>query len=187
MLKLSFVPDTTMARLVDRQTLVDRQRDEIIVRYPSLWEKLIHDWKSPGSEDRAWLMYSANYLFRTHGVCWAIDPLALKSRLPSAPDANAAHQLKDLGFFLLTHRHKDHLDIDILRRRRHLPILWVVPETILSLVLEQAELLAKQILVSKLLQPIDLQGHRITPFNGLHRQYAHDSPNGCRGVPAMGY
>ena len=60
-----------------------------------------------------------------------------------------SHDLKDLDFVLLTHRHGDHLDLGLLRALRHLPIWWVVPEAILPLVLKQAGLPAKQILVPK--------------------------------------
>jgi L-ascorbate metabolism protein UlaG (beta-lactamase superfamily) len=187
MLKLSSVPDTTMARLVDRQPLVDRQEDEIVFRYPLIWDKLINDWKSPGPEDRAWLMYSANYLFRTHGVCWAIDTLELKSRLPQAPAMDVAQDLKDLAFVLLTHSHKDHLDLELLRQLRHLPILWVVPEAMISFLQEEISLTSNQVLVSKHLQPIELNGICITPFKGLHWEVAPSYPDGKRGVPATGY
>ncbi len=47
---------------------------------------------------------------------------------------DVARDLKDLDFVLLTHRHKDHLDLGLLRALRHLPIRWVVPEAILPLV-----------------------------------------------------
>ncbi len=54
--KPSFIPDITMDRLVDSQALIDRQRDEIVARYPAIWEKLIMDWKIarpglPGLDD----------------------------------------------------------------------------------------------------------------------------------------
>jgi hypothetical protein len=40
----------------EKQVLIDRQRERMIARYPSLWKKIISEWKSPGTEDRAWLM-----------------------------------------------------------------------------------------------------------------------------------
>jgi L-ascorbate metabolism protein UlaG (beta-lactamase superfamily) len=170
-----------------KQVLIDRKRADMIALYPSLWKKLISEWKSPGSMDRAWLMYSANYLFRTQGVRWAMDPLTLKSRLPQVPAMQVAQDLRDLDFVLLTHGHKDHLDINLLRLLRYLPIQWVVPEAILPQVREQAGLPAQQILVPKPHQPMDLHGVRITPFDGLHWQDAPDFPEGKRGVSAMGY
>jgi hypothetical protein len=71
-----------MARSAEKQVGIDRRREEMLAGYPAIWDKLIAEWNSPGSEDRAWLMYSANYLFRTQGVRWAIDPLTLKNHIP---------------------------------------------------------------------------------------------------------
>jgi L-ascorbate metabolism protein UlaG (beta-lactamase superfamily) len=100
---------------------------------------------------------------------------------------DVARDLKDLDFVLLTHRHEDHLDFGLLRALRHLPVWWVIPEAILPLVKRQARLPAKQILVPNPLQPIDLHGLRITPFEGLHWEDVPDYPDGRRGVPATGY
>jgi len=176
-----------MDRFAEKQAHIDQRRDETAARTPAIWDKLIAEWNSPGSEDRVWLMYSANYLFRTQGVRWAMDPLALNSRLPQAPAMDVARDLKDLDFILLTHRHGDHLDFGLLRALRHLPIWWVVPEAILPLVQREIELPAKQLLVPTPLQPIELCGLRITPFDGLHWEAAPDYPAGRRGVPATGY
>lgn len=176
-----------MDRSTEKQGQIDRRRDEMVARTPAIWNKLIADWNSPGSEDRAWLMYSANYLFRTHGVRWAMDPLASRTRLPQAPSMDVARDLKDLDFILLTHRHKDHLDFGLLRALRHLPIWWVVPEAMLPLVQSQVGLPARQILVPKPLQPIELHGLHITPFDGLHWAEAPETLAGRRGVPATGY
>jgi hypothetical protein len=176
-----------MDQVIDRQALVDRQRADMVARYPSIWNKIIAEWNSPGSDGRAWLMYSANYLFRTGAVRWAIDPLQLKSRVSQVPAMQIARDLKDLDFVLLTHRHRDHLDLGLLNSLKHFPICWVVPEAILPLVKEQVNLPARQILVPKPLQLIDLHGIHITPFNGLHWEENPGSPDGRRGVPAMGY
>jgi hypothetical protein len=159
----------------------------MVARYPAILDKLIAEWNSPDPEDRAWLLYSANYLFRTQGVRWAMDLLALNSRLPQAPVMDVACDLKDLDFVLLTHCHGDHLDLDLLRALRHLPIRWVIPEAILPLVQREIGLPAKQILVPKAQQTIELHGLRITPFDGLHRKAAPDYPDGQSGVPATGY
>jgi L-ascorbate metabolism protein UlaG (beta-lactamase superfamily) len=181
------MPNTIMDQSAEKQAQVDRQRDEMVARYPFIWDKLIAEWNSPGAEDRAWLMYSANYLFRTQGVHWAIDPLTLKSRLPQALAMDVARDLKDLDFVLLTHRHGDHLDPGLLHALRHLPTWWVVPEAILPLVQKEAGLQANRILVPKSLQPIILHGVRITPFDGFHWEDAPDTLAGRRGVPATGY
>ena len=43
-----------------------------------------------------------------------------------------AQDLKALSFVLLTHQHADHLDLDLIRELKHLPIIWVIPESILD-------------------------------------------------------
>ena len=176
-----------MDRSTEKQALIDRRRDELIAGYPAIWDRIIAEWNSPGPEDRVWLMYSANYLFRTQGVRWAMDPLELNSRLPQAPAMDILRDLRGLDFVLLTHRHKDHLDLGLLRALRHLPIWWVIPEAIFPLVRKEAGLPDKQVLVPKPMQPIDLHGLRVTAFDGLHWQDDPDYPDGRRGVPATGY
>jgi len=176
-----------MARSAERQARIDLQRELVIAAFPQKWERLITEWNSPAPEDRGWLMYSANYLFRTGGVRWAIDPLEMHSRLTRVNRPEAARDLRNLDFVLLTHRHSDHLDLNLLRTLRDLPIQWVVPEAILPLVRKQAGLAAGQILVPETLQTIELHGFRITPFDGLHWE---DSPTlrvGWRGVAETGY
>jgi len=111
-----------MEHFTARQQRIALRRAKAIARYPTLWSHMIAEWRGPGNEDRAWLMYSANYLLRAGNVHWAIDPLTLKHRLPQAPEMDVAHDLRGLSFVLLTHNHADHLDFSLLRALRHLPI-----------------------------------------------------------------
>lgn len=172
-----------MVRFSEKQVQICQHRDALIARYPALWQNMITEWKSPGP-DRAWLTYSANYLFRTGGVRWALDPLTLNWRLKdSAPKVDVS-DLGDASFILLTHRHKDHLDLDLLFALRHFPICWVVPEPILAQVTE-AGIPRENILVPRLLQPIEINSIRITPFDGLHFEILADGTQ--KGVPAIGY
>lgn len=176
-----------MSRSVERQRRIDLQREQVIAAFPQKWERLIKQWNSPAPEDRGWLTYSANYLFRTRGVRWAIDPLEMHSRLKQVIRPEVTRDLRNLDFVLLTHRHSDHLDLNLLRALRELPIQWVIPEAILPLVRRQAGLAAGQILVPEPLQTIELCGIRITPFDGLHWE---DSPAHRvvrRGVAETGY
>ena len=175
-----------MDRCAEVDTLIDKRRDEMIARYPEVWKNIIAGWNASDSDDLGWLMYSANYLFRTHNVRWAIDPLTLNSRVPGATGVDITHDLKNLDFVLLTHRHGDHLDIDLLRALRHLSIQWVVPEAILPIVRDDSGIPIQQILIPKPAQPIELLGLRIIPFKGLHyEKSAHGAT--LKDVPTTAY
>jgi hypothetical protein len=169
----------------EKQARIVQQRDELIARYPTLWNNIVTEWKSPDPDDRVWLTYSANYLFRTGGVRWALDPLTLNWRLNGSTSRVNVNDLSDLSFILLTHRHKDHLDLDLLSELRHFSIKWVIPEYLIPIVNCQAGIPRKNIIVSEPLQPVKLSGITITPFDGLHLAYENDGK--LRGVPATGY
>jgi len=167
-----------------RQAEIEAKRAQLVREYPILWAKLIKEWLADSDENRVWLTYAANYLFRTGGVRWAIDPFTLRARLPAAPAVDTARDLSSLWFVLLTHRHADHLDKDALRSLRHLPIRWVVPEFMLA-TLEEIGIPKAYIRVPQVLQEFELDGIKILPFEGLHFNLAHDGE--MHGVPEMGY
>lgn len=167
-----------------RQAEIEARRAQVVSDYPDLWAKLIKEWLSDSSENRVWLTYAANYLFRTGGVRWAIDPFTLHARLSYAPKVDTAQDLKGLSFILLTHRHADHLDKETLRTLRHQPIQWVVPEFMLTAV-EEIGIPKANIRVPQVLQEFELDGIKILPFEGLHFNLAHDGE--MHGVPEMGY
>jgi hypothetical protein len=172
-------------RQADKQFELERQRLAAATGYPALWTRLIEEWRSPG-DDRLWLVYSANYLFRTGGVRWALDPLTLKQRLPETNAVDIAGSLSGLSFVLLTHQHADHLDLALIRALRAQPICWVVPRPIFRLVLDQAGLSPSRVFVPQMLEPLRIGGVKITPFEGLH----WDAPQGDlppHGVPSVGY
>ncbi len=162
------------------QAKVESRRAEIITRYPGLWSQIISAWKQDDPTDNLWLMYSANYLIRTAGVHWAIDPLMLASRLPSAP-AVPIDDLDKLSFVLLTHSHADHLDITLIHALSHLPIRWVVPRPLLAQVLSKGGISQEAVIVPQFGQPITLSGIEILPFEGIHWR------PGNRGVPTTAY
>ena len=174
-----------MDRFSEKQEQINKHRLEAIQLYPALWSNLIAEWSTPDPQDRVWLTYSANYLFRTNNVRWAIDPLTLHWRIEAAPNVDVAHDLSSLSFVLLTHGHKDHLDLDVLFALRDLPITWVVPEFLLARVTQQAGLRRENIVVPSALTPIELEVIRILPFDGLHWETLSDG--NFKGVPAMGY
>jgi hypothetical protein len=175
-----------MDRVAEKQAQINLRRQEMVFCYPDLWSRMVSEWNSPGPDDRAWLMYTANYLFRTAEIRWALDPLTLKHRLPEASEVNIAHDLKGLSFILLTHNHVDHLDPELVNALSAQPILWVVPEDLLRMV-EQAGLTREKIILPKPLESIEIQGLRITPFDGLHWENDSEQPYGLRGVPSNGY
>lgn len=166
------------------QQRINQRRGEIITRYLALWARMIDEWRTASHEDQAWLMYSANYLLRTAGVPWAIDPFTLQSRLPDAPTVHAAHDLSGLLFVLLTHSHADHLDIPLIHALRDAPIQWVVPEALLPIVIGDAGLPIERIILPQPGIALTLHGINILPFDGLHWEH---TPQGLKGVPAMGY
>lgn len=148
---------------------------------------MVAAWSADAAEDCLWLVYSANYLLRTAGIHWAIDPLQLRHRLPSA-EAVDVHGLRKLSLVVLTHRHQDHLDIDLLRALRTADIRWVVLEDLAPMLVEAAGISPEQMIIPQPLSPIDLGGLVLTPFEGLHWEKPSAGTNvSARGVPSMAY
>ena len=107
-----------------RQAHIKQVRRKLVDTYLASWDRMIQQWSADDTPDAIWLMHAANYLARTDGVRWAIDPLRLGQRLPEAPDPNVA-DLGALDFVLLTHLHCDHIDQQLwraLRERRRRPV-----------------------------------------------------------------
>ncbi len=88
---------------------------------------------------------------------------------------------------MLTHRHADHLDFNLIKSLRHLPIRWVIPDYILPQVQSEAGLPAEQIVTPQPLQPIEIHGVHLLPFVGLHWEAAPSENGPQHGVPEMGY
>jgi hypothetical protein len=162
------------------QSRLEQRQAEIIESYPALWSQMMAAWREDSPTDRLWLMYSANYLVRSAGVRWAIDPILLASRLPSAPPV-PVDDLQRLSFVLLTHSHTDHLDLNLIRALSHLTICWVVPQPLLEQVTSLGNLPREQLVVPEFGQVIHLSGIDILPFEGIHWQ------PGNRGVPTTAY
>jgi L-ascorbate metabolism protein UlaG (beta-lactamase superfamily) len=179
------MPNITMDRFSKKQTQIAQHQTEAFARYPSLWSNMIAEWHQPGPDDRAWLMYSANYLFRTSNIRWAMDPLRLVHRLPQAPVAEFQRDLDKLSFVILTHQHADHLDLDLIRELSHLPLIWVIPDFVLQLIKNKTDIFLNQVIIPKPFQSFNIQGIQITPFDGLH--WEKQLNGGDRGVPAMAY
>lgn len=130
-------------------------------------------------------MYSANYLFSTGSIRWAVDPLEANWRVHSVQQMDLKHDLRDLAFGLPIHDHKDHLDLDLIKAHKGFPIRRVIPEFIARKVQRDTKLMHEKIVVPQPLQPIHLHGVTILPFEGQHVVTHADAGN--TGVPEMGY
>ncbi len=153
--------------------------------FPARWHRMIVEWARQDTSDRAWLMYSANYLFRTAGVRWALDPLSMRQRLPTAPRVDLS-ALVILDYVVLTHRHADHLDLNLLTRLCDFPAQWIVPEFLLDSV-RTIDRPHKPVIVARPMEPLRLGGLTLTPFEGNHWETSPGYPQDLRGLPAMGY
>ena len=174
-----------MDRFSEKQADIDAQKASAVREYPRLWQQLISEWSGPEAGDQVWLMFAANYLFRTGGVRWALDPLTLRRRIPSAPQVDIS-PLAALDYVVLTHRHADHLDLELLHRLRDFPAFWIVPDFLLD-TLNILNIPMHKLIIPHHLETLHLGGLTLTPFTGLHYEPAPDYPDGQRGVPAMGY
>lgn len=168
----------------EAQTRITNERVRLSNCYPSIWQMIIEDWSQPSGEDCAWLTYSANYLLRTNGIRWAVDPFQLKARMPSAPEVDVSNSLQQLSFVLLTHIHADHFDAGLIKALSGSPIRWVVPEFLLPEVTALG-VPDHSITLAAPGDEIVIDGSRILPFDGQH---FHTGKKGViHGVPEMGY
>jgi len=169
---------------------IEAQRRRAVAGYPDLWRRLTADWQADSPLDAAWLLYSANYLLRTQGVRWAIDPLTLGWRLPEAPPVPVERDLLPLSFVVLTHCHADHLDRRLLRSLNQSSILWIVPESLRSTLIADAGLRRDRIEVAGPGEPIQIGPLRITILPGLHDERPWRSGDGSaigrrRTIPGL--
>jgi L-ascorbate metabolism protein UlaG (beta-lactamase superfamily) len=174
-----------ITRSTEKQAEIDRKKTSAAAGYPSLWMQMLSEWQRPETSDRAWLLYSANYILTTAGIRWALDPLTLHQRLPSAPEVDAS-PLAALDVIVLTHRHTDHLDLDLLRRLRRFPVRWIIPEFLLDF-LTALDLPPENVSIPHPLEPLHMGGLTLIPFDSLHWEADPSYPGGRRGVPALGY
>jgi hypothetical protein len=159
-----------------------------VEQYSSTWSRMAAEWDADENEDRVWLIYAANYLLRTGGTRWAIDPLVLSSRVRQVPEVDIIRGLSKLSFVLLTHRHADHLDLQLIHALRAAPIWWVIPEFLFTQVVEEAGVPKSNVIVPKMLEQIRIGAVTITPFDGLHwEEDTSGKTSSPRGIPAVGY
>ncbi len=174
-----------MDRGAEKQAELEARKAAAARQYPQLWQQMVLEWSSSDASDQVWLMYAANYLLHTGGVRWALDPLTLRRRISSAPQVDIS-PLAALDYVVLTHRHADHLDLELLHRLRDFPARWIVPDFLLD-ALNILNIPRNKLIIPHHLERLHLGGLTLTPFTGLHYEPTPDYPDGQRGVPAMGY
>ena len=159
---------------------LEKKIDSAVRDYPTQWARLIREWRQPDGQDAAWLTYSANYLLRTAGVHWALDPFSLYTRVGRGEQPDFLRDLGALQLLVLSHAHNDHLDLNLLKAIMPLPITWVVPEFMLEQVRGYVSIPAERLIIPEPGKPLRIGELVLTPFEGLHF-------NRGAGVPEMGY
>ena len=105
-------------------------------RYPEVFDRILR--AADLDADLFCLMGAENYIFKTGGVLWAVDPMFNTPRSGITREAvkDRLHELFDrLDFVLLTHSHIDHLDTELFRLFPKLRLIvpdhlmnWIPPE-----------------------------------------------------------
>ena len=174
----------------DRAKEIASARAELLARYPICWRRMIARWRADDGPDACWLQYVANYLFRTTGVRWAVDPAFLPAVFGTedVPPTLAA-DLAGMSFALLTHGHGDHFCPGTLRALAGLPVRWVVPDHMLSAAVDEAGLREDRILVPEDGKAVEIDGISITAYQACHYDPAPPgaAPDERVGMPATGY
>ncbi len=159
-----------------RNLEIERRRAELFKNYHEIWGRMLDEFMGDDS-DSLWLTYSANYLLRTGGVRWAVDPLTVHGRFLGRDSgyheeisAEEMRRLEPLSFVLLTHNHDDHLDISLARALMDFPIKWVMPEDMKKILKERAGAKDKNIIIPEHGKPLVINDTKITAFEGLHRR-----------------
>lgn len=166
-----------------QESLILERRRQLSAGWNAGWDEMTGQWADRTGGDALWLTYSANYLVRTGGVRWMIDPFRLTSRIPEAAPVSPG-ALSAASFILLTHDHADHVDAPLLAHLATLDHLqWIVPAH-MAPVARAAGVRPDRVIVPRALEPITPSGSclRITPFSGLHWEY----PGRWKQGPARG-
>lgn len=168
----------------ERKSHIKTVRRKIVGQYSQRWSDFFSEWIAEDDRTLGWMMYSANYLFRTRSIRWAVDPFLLSSRISGSQSDLPFSQLNKLNFVLLTHRHNDHFDPNLIHALSKTSSFWVLPVELLSDVLA-LEINPERIIIAKPGETIDCFGFQILPFSSLHFAVEHESI--LHGVPESGY
>ncbi len=165
-----------------RKEQIERRINHAREEYPLLWHDFCQQWRNWQGEDSLWLTYSANYLFCTNGIRWAMDPFHLSARLPEVSPPDYQADLAGLQMIVFTHAHSDHLDWNLVKALRTQPLQWVIPQHMLELIQAAVDIPEDNIIVPQNAVPVRLGSLSLLPFDGLHFPESGDG-----GVPETGY
>ena len=146
--------------------MTDAARLKVLGQYAQKYDEIWREIEAGLSEkeDAFFLMRPANYIFQTGGVKWAVDPAFTVPRNRASMECiDADAVMESLDFILLTHRHADHFDPELMKRYPRL--LWIVPEHMEEEIREHGEF---NLLVVKPGDVIRRGGMEIHAFNSLH-------------------
>ena len=144
---------------------------EAVSSYPSRWGQMICGWHASRTDDALWLMYSANYLFNTGGLKWAVDPVLLSNRVPEAPVLDVTSDFADLDFILLSHAHIDHADVVLWSQLGNSRCHWIVPDHMTGFFTHEVSVRASAYSVAIPGKEIAVSGVRILPFEAPHHEH----------------
>jgi len=144
------------------------KRQELVSDYPGRWSRTIHEWCAPRTDSAVWLTYSANYLFNTHGLKWAVDPVLLSNRMPKVPVLNVTHDLADLEFILLSHAHIDHKDVVLWSQLKDSRCHWIVPHHMIDSFVDEVSVSDSAYTAAIPGQEIAVSDVRVVPFEAPH-------------------
>jgi hypothetical protein len=153
---------------------ISSKRRELGSSYPHVWRQMIRSWQAPRRNDAVWLLYSANYLFNTGNVRWAVDPVLLSNRVPEVEILNVRQDLAGIDFILLTHTHGDHVDLALWSQLFGMQCHWIIPAHMLDFVSRYLPLEPVDYTVAVPGKDISIAGVTITPFAAPHYEYRVD-------------
>jgi len=161
------------------------KRERVIRGHAADWARMIGQWRAPRADAAVWLMYSANYLFNTGGLLWAVDPVRLRNRVPEAPEVDARKDLAGLKWALLTHPHEDHIDPELWSQLAGGGCRWVVPEFMEERFVRQVGADRAAYIVARPGREVILPGARVMPWVSPHGE--RDATGRFKDFPALGY
>ena len=162
-------------------------RDWVLANYPALWDRATDAYRRADGRDggRVWLLEAASYLFRTAGVCWAVDPAYSAHFVPTPPDAAA--DIPDLDLMLLTHQHADHVDRTLIRQfAAREGLILAVPDSMVDLLREELRGARCVVEVVRSGDCVNVGALSATAFASMHFERAADG-SGQTGVPELGW